>query len=399
MATSLRSQEREALRRNFEELSSNGPLSILNRKEFSALAALDCDSGPVVSLYIDLSPQNRHNNAWLIELKSLVRDVLAGREGTADEAVVRGEIDRMETWIRDRAPGLGRGAVLFSCPSRGLWKPVRLPIPLPSRLRVGRRPYLRPLARVWDENARCAVVVLDKQRARLFVSQLGAVQEVADLFEDTPGHHKQGGWSQMRFQRQHEAHVLWHAGAVAEATELLLERFAARHLLVAGPSEVRHEFRSSLSPRAVERWAGEFTVDLDAGVTEVEAAITPLRRETEAGEEIGAIGIVNDAVSGGRGVWGLVPTLAAVREKRVRLLVVHDRYRAPGSECRRCRLLLAEPQPACPACGGQLEPVEDLVDAILESTVIQEGELELVRSNEARKLLPPGEPIGAHLRF
>jgi len=399
MATSLRSQEREALRRSFEELSANGPLNLLTRKEFTDLAALDCDRGPVVSLYLDLSPQNRHNNAWSIELKALVRNVLAGLEEGSEAEVVREEVDRMEKWVRDHVASLGRGAVLFSCPSKGLWLSVRLPIQLPSRLRVGRRPYLRPLARVWDENARYAVVVLDKQRARLFVSHLGAVQEVADLFEDTPGHHKQGGWSQMRFQRHHDAHVLWHAGAVAEATELLLERFEARYLLVSGPPEVRNEFRAALSPRAKERWAGEFSVDLEAGETEVETAIADLRQDTESREEVDAIESLNNAVSGGRAVWGLENTLRAVQEKRARHLVVHDRYRAPGSECRRCHLLLADGAETCPACDGELEPVEDLVDAILEGAVVQEAELELVRSNEARKMLPVGEPIGALLRF
>lgn len=399
MATTLRSEEREALRRSFEELSANGPLSVLSRMQFTRLAALESDGDPVVSLYVDLSPQNRHGNAWSIQLKSLVRGALGGREVGTGGDVVHREVDRMEKWVRDRVATLGRGAALFSCPSEDLWLAVRLPIPLPSRLRVGRRPYLRPLARVRDENARYGVVVLDKQRARLFVSQLGTVQEVADLFEDTPGHHKQGGWSQMRFQRHHDAHVLWHAGAVAEATDLLLERFEARHLLVSGPPEVKGEFRSALTPRARDRWAGEFTVGLEAGETEVEEAITPLRRSTESREELEAIETLNNSVSAGRAVWGLEGTLRAVREKRARLLVVHDRYRAPGSECRRCRLLLSSPEPACPACGGQLEPVEDLVDAILEEAVVQEAELELVWSNEARKLLPPGEPIGVLLRF
>lgn len=399
MAATLSAHEREALRRNFEELSSNGPLNILTRKRFSDLAAVECDQGPVVSLYVDLSPQNRHNNAWAIELKTLARDVLAELETREDEEAARAETERMERWLKDHAPEMGRGAVLFSCPPRNIWWQISLPIRLPTRLRVGRRPYLRPLARVRDEHARFAVVVLDKQRARLFVSQLGTVQEVADIFEDTPGHHKQGGWSQMRFQRHHDAHVMWHAGAVAQATELLIERFEARHLLVSGTPEVLAEYRAHLSPKAAERWAGEFSVELDANVSEVARIIGPLQEDAEAHEELASIRMLNDSLSSKRGVWGLENTLRVVQEKRVRLLIVHDRYRAPGSECIRCQLLLASDGDGCPTCGGSVEPVEDVVDAVLERAVSQEAELELVRSNDARKLLPPGQPIGALLRF
>ena len=44
-------------------------------------------------------------------------------------------------------------------------------------------------------------------------------------------------------------------------------------------------------------------------------------------------------------------------------------------------------------------PVPDQVDAALLRAVGQEAELELVRAVEAQRLLPPGEPIGALLRF
>ena len=66
------------------------------------------------------------------------------------------------------------------------------------------------------------------------------------------------------------------------------------------------------------------------------------------------------------------------RVKYVRIIVSHD---------------------ACPACRRPTTEVADVVDAALEQAVTQEAELELVRSNEARKRLPVGEPIGAILRF
>ena len=241
--------------------------------------------------------------------------------------------------------------------------------------------------------------MLDKQRARLFLSQLGTLQEVADIREDTPGHHKQGGWSQMRFQRHHEAHVMWHAGAVAHATELLLDRLEARHLLVSGTPEVLAEYRDALPAKALKRWAGEFGVPIDASPAQIAEVIEPVQRETESREEVAVIARLNDSISSGKGVWGLAETLQAVLEKRVLVLVVHDQYRAPGSECPRCRLLLTVQEGTCPSCGGRLEPVEDVVDAALERAVTQEAELELVRSPVAQGMLPEREPIGAVLRF
>jgi hypothetical protein len=399
MAATLTPQERDALLTRFHDISSDGPLNILTRERFTTLASVECDDGPVISLYVDLSPQNRHNNAWEIDVKTQARDVLTRLTDREQTEVVKAEVDRMHRWLEDNVSSMGRGAALFSCPSQDLWWPISLPLALPTRLRVGRRPYLRPLARIRDEHDRFAVVSLDKQRARLFLSQLGFLQEVADIFEDTPRHHKQGGRSQMRFQRHHDAHVMWHAGAVAQATELLMDRLEARHLIVSGSPQVLAEYRDALSPKAVKGWVGEFGLAIDAPDTELAEAIAPIQRETEQNEELSTIARINDAISWGKGVWGLAGTLNAVAEKRVKVLVVHDRYRPAGRECPQCEILFQAGSGACPACGRALKEVEDVVDAALERAVTQEAELELVRAVAAQRILPPGEPIGALLRF
>lgn len=399
MSATLTPEERDALLTRFNETASDSPVNILTRRRMHELASLECDDGPVISLYVDLSPQNRHNNAWTIDLKTAARDALAGVQSPAERSVVEAEIGRMEGWLKDHAPALGQGAAFFSCPARDLRWQVALLVELPTRVKVGRRAYIRPLARVRDEHDRFAVVSLDKTRARLFVSQLGSILEVADIFEDTPGHHKQGGWSQMRFQRHHDAHVMWHAAAVAQATELMMDRFEIRHLLVTGTPQVLAEYRDQLAPQVARFWDGEFGQDIGAGASEVIEAIAPLQREVEAREERATIEQLNNSISGGRGTWGLDETLQALMERRVMTLVVHDRYRAAGTECVRCRMLLADHASRCPACEGAVEPVEDVVDAALERAMTQEAALELVRSDLGRSLLPGGEPIGAILRF
>ncbi len=399
MAATLTREERDALLDRFNETALESPLNVLTRRRFNELASLECDRGPVVSIYVDLSPQNRHNNAWAIDLKTAARDAVAGVEDPALAGPAEREIERMERWIKDNAARLGRGAALFSCPEEDAWFQVALLAELPTRVRIGRRPYLRPLARVRDEHDRFAVVSLDKQRARLFVSQLGGILEIADIFEDTPNHHKQGGWSQMRFQRHHDAHVMWHAGAVAHATEMMMDRFEIRHLLATGTPEVLAEYREHLSPAVGKCWDGEFGLPIDASPTETVEAIGPLQKEVEAREEIATIEKLNNSVSGGKGVWGLEDTLKALMEQRVMTLVVHDRFRAPGKECMKCRLVFVDGHQSCPACGGPAHKVEDVVDVALERAVTQLAVLELVRSDAARRLLPPGEPIGAVLRF
>jgi hypothetical protein len=399
MTATLTPQERDALLSRFEDLGEDGPLGVLTNRRFVELAGVTCDDGPVVSLYLDLSPQHRHNDAWEISFKTMARVALAGSKAGPDADAVRTEIARMERWIREVAPRMGRGAALFSCPARDLWWSISLPVALPNRLRIGRRPYLRPLARVRDEHDRFAVVLLDNHRARLFLSQLGAIEEVADILEETAGQNNEGSRSRLRFRRSRDAHVMWHAGAVAQATEMIVDRFEARHLLVCGSPQVLAEYRPALPPHVSRRWAGEFAVAVDASASEITAAIAPVQQRVEAREEAETIQRLENWISTGRGVWGLAAVLGRLEERRVMTLVVHDRYRAAGGECLNCEMLLVAGVAECPACGGPVEAVEDIVDAALERAVVQEAGLELVRSGEGRALLPAAEPIGALLRF
>jgi peptide chain release factor subunit 1 len=392
----LRAEEKEALESQFDALSSNGFLNVLTHRRFIDLAALECDEG-VVSLYVDLTPQSRHNDAWSIDLKSQTRRLLAECAPGQRDMIER-EVERMHRWLEDQASRLGRGAAIFSCPARNLWWSLSLPVGFPTRLRAGRRPYLRPLARVRDEHHRFAVVVLDKQRARLFVAQFGQVTEVADIIEDVPKHHKQGGRSQMSLQRHHDAHVMWHAGAVAHATELLMDRLEARYVLVSGTQGILAEYRVHLAPAYVRRWRGDFTVPIDASLAEVAKAIEPLVHLAESKQESETLSRLENSIPG-KGTWGLENTLLALEERRIQLLVVHDQYRTPGQECVRCHMLFSMKPPVCPSCGFELIGVPDLVDAMLERAVMQEAELELVRSEDVRKRLPAEEPIGALFRF
>lgn len=203
----------------------------------------------------------------------------------------------------------------------------------------------------------------------------------------------------MRFQRQHDAHVMWHASAVAHATSLLIERFSAKHLIVSGTQEALVEYKGQLPALAADRLDGTFSVPIDTHPKEIREAIRPLREEVEAREEERTIGEIQDAVSSGRGIWGLEDTLRALVEQRVMKLVVDDRFQAAGGECMHCGTLSTRDTGDCRSCGKPLAVVDDIVDVALERALDQEAELELVRSPGALELLAGASPIGALLRF
>jgi peptide subunit release factor 1 (eRF1) len=387
------------LKQQVDQLVEQAPFSLLTRQRLQELATVESEGDPIVSLYLNLSPQKRLKRAWAVALKSMARDAI-DRQPTSISAHAAGaEIEKIERMLDERIPELERGVAVFSSEPNGLWWLVPVPLRIANRLEIGRRPFLRPLVRILDEHDQYVVVLLDKRRARLFVGQHGSIFEVLDMFEDTPPHQKQGGWSQMRFQRQHDAHVLWHASAVGQATAMLVDRFSAKHLLVSGTKEALVEYKDQLPASAADRLEGTFAVPIDTSAKQIREAIRPLREQIEAREEEHTIREIQEAVSSGRGIWGIEDTLRGLVEQRVMKLVVADSYHAPGGECLHCGLITIQEEGDCRSCGKPLAVVDDIVDVGLERALEQEADLELVRSPGALELLEGAAPIGALLRF
>ncbi len=399
MGTTLGASEREALKQQVDQLVEQAPFNLLTRQHLLELATVESDGAPIVSLYLNLSPRKRLKRAWAVALKSMARDAIERQPTSISADAARAEIEKIERMLDEKIPDLERGVAVFSCEPIDLWWLVPVPLRIKNRMEIGRRPFLRPLVRILDEHDQYVVVLLDKRRARLFVGQQGSIFEVLDLFEDTPPHQKQGGWSQMRFQRQHDAHVMWHASAVGHATSLLIQRFSAKHLLVSGTQEALVEYKEQLPASAADRLDGTFSVPIDIPANKILEAIRPLQEEVEAREEERTIGEIQEAVSSGRGVWGIEDTLRVLVEQRVMKLIVDDRYHVSGGECLHCGMMSIRDEGDCRSCGKPLAIVDDIVDVALERALDQEAELELVRSPGALELLEGVAPIGALLRF
>jgi peptide subunit release factor 1 (eRF1) len=103
-----------------------------------------------------------------------------------------------------------------------------------------------------------------------------------------------------------------------------------------------------------------------------------------------------EAAAGNRGaVVGPEPTFEAIAAGRVGELLVDVDLSLPGATCPACGRPSLEPG-ACPTCGGELQPVPDVVEAAVALAVRQGARVETV--NADAELADLGG-IGAFLRF
>ncbi len=128
--------------------------------------------------------------------------------------------------------------------------------PVPDDVRVGPDFYLAPLVPLLGRGNGAIVAVVDRERGLLFVLRDSRLEPLADLSEEAPGKHDQGGWSQARFQRHIEELVRDHLRTVADDLDKHLRSGIARHVVIVGPEEARSDFMGLLSHDAAAAVVG-----------------------------------------------------------------------------------------------------------------------------------------------
>jgi peptide chain release factor subunit 1 len=368
--------------------------------ELQTLAAFHSDVYPVVSLYLDVRPEERQGKKVRAKLKHLIDEAkrsLATKSKDHRKAFQQ-EANRLLAWFATEYDRTGRGLAIFTASEHELWRSFRLPVPVRDRLVVADRPYLRPLLTLVDEFERYLVLLVDKQRARLFVVYLGEIEEYTALMDELVPRPKAGGWSAEKYQRHHDMHVLWHVKHAVKVTERLWTRERCQWLLIGGTEEPLAELRRHLPKALRERLAGEIAASLKDGADAILVRVLAVEQATEHRVEAERVAALLEAALGhGPGVLGLDRTLEVIVEGRVRMLVVEEDFSHPGFECPHCQYLVAIETAHCPLCDTPLDPQVDIVERAVERSIDQQATIEILRG-EARQALAAHGHIGALLR-
>jgi hypothetical protein len=128
-------------------------LSTLAATESPSLAATESPHEPVLSFYLQLSPERRSRNMWHSVFSSLADETAKAIRDRRERRMVKDELDRIESALTEGLPGLGRGVAFFSCRTTRLWQQIAVSVPLPDGVHFGPRP-LRAPARAHPRRAR-----------------------------------------------------------------------------------------------------------------------------------------------------------------------------------------------------------------------------------------------------
>ena len=395
MSTTLAPDTRDELLVELKRRTTTPGYHFLSADHIQELNDSQSDGAPIVSLYMELTPESRIGDTWTTVFKDL-RDRALSSCGRDHTPSVKAELDRIEAALQSGLPRTGRGVAFFASESLGLFRQLGTAIELPNAVHLDRNPYVRPLARIRDENDRFVIALLSAHKSRFFFAQIGLVEEVYELDGEelavtdfaTKDQRQDIKADLRKTQAQKSAHAL----------QLITETLGARHVVYSAPADMEADFLDRLDQATRQRVAASFACDTNASTAEVAAAAEPVQREVEAREELETIGKVEELLST-RAVVGIDDTLDMLNQQRVMTLLVDDDVQISGGIASVSGMLTTESSGTYAATGGSIEPVEDLVEHMLDKAMAQGASLELVRSEPAKEALRKHGPAAAILRF
>jgi peptide chain release factor subunit 1 len=360
------------------------------------LAAVRGKKAPITSIYLDVDGRRLSRPGDVeAELDPLLRS--ARRRANGDQSVQK-DLHRVAAFVRgglDRSRT--RGLAFFSCSADDLWHVIELPVPVRSRAVINHAPAVGQLEAVVQDHEAIGVLLADRQRARLFVFELGELVERSELIDELPRD------IDVRGERERgttEAHVdelaqqhLRHAAAAAFS---LWKAHRFPHLALGGPDPVAAELERLLHPYLRDRRCGRIHVPVSADLGEVRAAAEAVEDEVERRRQARLVDRLRQEVGAGRrGVSGLGESLAALNDHRAERLIVSKGYSDEGFRCPTSGGLFAR-GPLSPVTGQRMERIDDIVEEAIEEALTQDVPVTICVGNADLDVLGR---IGALLRY
>ncbi|HEX8929308.1 MAG TPA: Vms1/Ankzf1 family peptidyl-tRNA hydrolase [Actinomycetota bacterium] len=372
--------------------------SILSER-FRMLRAVQAERPVVVSCYLDTSGRDRPRRPDLLRAaERLVRSVRADADRLDLD---RGERSAVDADLDDFLRGVGglvdrgstRQLISFSSRSLGLSEQLRLPLPLGDHGAIGRRPMLLPLESALAADAMLGLALTDRGRTRLFLQQLGELEELPGVVDEVPAQTSGGGWAQARLARRADAAAQQHAKRSAEAVYQAFRAIDGLELVLAGPEPAVRELAGRLRSELADRVVAELRLPVGASQQEVSQALERVAAERAAARNAALVRRVTEGAGSPSIAAGLGPVLEALRQHRLATVLAAARMTSPGATCPGCGQLALALE--CPSCGTATEELDDVIAPTLEEAMRQ-GATVVVVPGEALETVGG---VGAVLRY
>jgi len=345
---------------------------MITRDIIRELAAFESPENCAITFYYQpTTPKDKSHREETILVKDLIREKLREAEKGGKSECARKDLNRILDVVEGLHGNGRRAKAIFANDKTGIWREFDLPPSFSgTQLMINRRFHLKPLAAVLENVPSICACLIDRSKARLFRYQDEQIEEIGDYFNELPRRGKSdgfGGYDAGHAERKVANDAKRHYKFVAETMLELYERGFFKMLVVGCRDEQWADIDSVLHTYLRNNLLGHFRIDPATATTDqVKSNIERIlgehlgRRRNSIVDEV-----LGEAQRNGRGAVGLRRVLRSLETGEVQILLMGNRFKAPGYECRNCGHIDMRVVEACAMCGQPVNEMEDIGDAII----------------------------------
>jgi hypothetical protein len=255
-----------------------------------------------------------------------------------------------------------------------------------------------------DQFERYCIILTDRERGHLFTVFMGEIEQHLELVSSAEVKHSKTPGSdhirsQMQFQRKADLHALWHLKRIVKLAERQMSLCPYDRLILAGPCETTGVLQRLLPKSLKTRAVGSVSLPVHSTLEQILEATLKIEQKVEQEAEVRLVeDLVVSASKGPRAVTGLAATLLALNNGEVWKLVYAQDSNVPGKRCALCDRLYGMDRFSCGHCNKPLQPVDDLIELMVERLAKTGRRVEQVCGDASQHLMQV-DGIGAFLQL
>ena len=360
------------------------------------------DSGDALSIYFEPSPPSElaHREETTLAKERIQQAIgtfsrmqLVG--STAPRAFVRRAIET----IADMEGNQGRAKVIFASARSNVWREFDLPGKFGVRVDLGKSFTVAPLLTQQSDQPRVAVLLADRDRARVLLLDGGEMTERDNILAfSTEKIRTAGARKSSRIERSKEDSVHKNLSSICSQLLHSHKRGGFEALVVGCRDDLWPDIEAGLPSDLKRILLGRFAVNPGAFTPrEVQEIVEKVIARRDRNELRDVAAKAMDDAAGRLGAIGLADVVQALERNEVRVLLLPDpraRFSRAAWLCPRCGHLDLESGDPCSLCSTAMRCYPRADEALVRKALVTGTEIRSLRHASAH----PEDEIAAWLR-
>ena len=364
------------------------------------------DGNLVISVFLRVDISKVLRQDYITGLNSMITEAKSNIDNNANIDKIQKRnltdlLEKIKRYINDLFRPESAKTVIIYADSLGLWKVIRLPLNLKSKIIIDPKPHTQNLRTLLKNYKVYGILLLDKEKAQIYSLYMGEVNEyLAALISEVPpkvNYRSQLAYKEKNLLSRIEEKLHQFFKIINERTFELFKDRRFDSLILAGRKELIPQFENYLHSYLQQIHIGNIYAEPDSPLDDIKEKANKVIVQHETALKNAIIGkLIDENFPGGMGVLGIKATINALNLEQAKTIIYDINFKHDGYVCNSCTYLTVEQEETCPHCDLKLTYYSDIVDEIIEDALKQGCEVVDAENNE--RLVKAGS-IGAVLRY